>query len=99
MDAKTIRRLVLPASLAVTTIVACRDPFNAPYCIDLESPDKCNKKDYCRYDEALGECVNICGEFDEQMCLAVDACEWDPGTGESDTGGTGGSTDCHEPFT
>ena len=101
------RRLVLPATLAVSTFVsaqACNGPLGGPdYCIDINSTDKCNKAEGCRWNEMFSECQNICYEIETQEeCEALSRCAWYPDgafDSEADTGTGGDPAECGEPFT
>ena len=103
MNLRTTRRLVLPASLAVTTLLlSCKDPSDEPYCSDIAKMSDCELAEHCGWDEQFGECVNTCYTHEtQQECEAIAMCIWEPDSG-GDTGGSGtGGPDgfCHEPFT
>ena len=109
MAAPFAKRLVLPATLAVSTFVsanACNGPLSEPdYCVDIEAESKCNAAEGCQWSDEFEHCINICSEIETQEeCEALSRCVWYPdGDPFGDSGGsdTGGANDpaCGEPFT
>ncbi|PRQ09080.1 hypothetical protein [Enhygromyxa salina] len=99
MDTRATKRLLLPATLAITTFISASSCKNfEEYCVDIETEAKC--KDGCGWNEATGTCHNTCHEIPDQAdCEALERCEWSEGLDETDTGETGGGESCHEPFT
>lgn len=95
------RRLILPATLAVTTLavatlLACPNPNNESYCGDIEKKERCEKADHCGWDEESGFCVNTCHEItDMAACEAIEFCEWSLYGGSAETD-TGGAESCQE---
>lgn len=89
------RRLILPATLAVTTLattafLACLNPNDESYCGDINKKERCERADHCGWDEEQGLCVNTCHEnTDMAACEAIEFCEWRAGggSGESESGG------------
>lgn len=105
MDSRTVKRLVLPAALVVSTYVSAAScNGREQYCEDIALRKNCESTEGCGWSEDYNECVNTCFLFQTQSeCEAVERCFWeaDGGSGpESETGGTetgeGGS--CHAPF-
>jgi hypothetical protein len=101
-----IERLVLPAALAVTTIIgvagSCKstesesdEGSSGPtYCVDIEDMAACNDAAACGWNDADGLCENRCHEvLVEAECAALERCEW------SAAEGTTGGEVCHEVFT
>lgn len=97
---KTLRRLVLPTTLVVTTIVSASSCNHyETYCADIESESKCNSEPGCSWSADYDECVNSCAEIvDQSECESIERCEWSVPIDEGETGGGGGPS-CHEPFT
>lgn len=108
MDSRTARRLILPATLAVTTFIAANACQREPeFCVDIESQKTCESAEGCAWLEDAGLCENACGEIQtEEACEATERCAWYP-DGQSSTGtgtGTGGEDpdgnpgECGPPF-
>jgi hypothetical protein len=106
MDSRTVKRLVLPAALVVTTFVSANScKHRHEYCADIENQADCDSVDYCGWNAEYGVCSNTCYLNETQAeCEAIDSCEWFAEGGGSgggtETGGTetGGGGSCEEPF-
>jgi hypothetical protein len=103
VDTRTVKRLVLPATLVVTAFISassCKGFQEETYCIDIENQADCDDAEGCGWSEDLDECTNICGEIDNQAdCEALDRCDWSEGLDDDGTDSeTGGGESCHEPF-
>lgn len=98
MHTRTAKRLILPATLAITTFISANScKHDEEYCADIEDMADCDAEDGCGWSVPLVECVNTCSEFQMQdECEAVERCEWSEDISEGDTGAT---ESCHEPFT
>lgn len=103
MDPRIAKRLILPATLVVTTFISASSCKNyQEYCVDIENMSDCDTAEGCGWNEQFNTCANICHEVQTQAdCEALERCEWSEGYGtEGDSGtDTGGGESCHEPFT
>ncbi|MEZ4385466.1 MAG: hypothetical protein R3A79_29340 [Nannocystaceae bacterium] len=93
-----VLRLVLPATLAVTTFAAGTSCNSVPeYCVDIEEREVCDAQAGCGWDQEHDLCTNVCDEIeDEAECEAIERCEWSP---PFDSATAGEEASCHEPYT
>jgi hypothetical protein len=107
MDSRTVKRLVLPAALVVTTFVSANSCKHEPdYCVDIENQADCDSAEGCGWSTEYDVCNNTCYLVETQAeCDALDRCEWYPDGAPSESGGTetggtetGGDGGCGEPF-
>jgi hypothetical protein len=107
VNSRTVKRLILPAALVVTTFVSAGSCKHQPdYCVDIENQADCDSADGCAWSTEDDVCINTCHLNETQAeCEAIDRCEWYPEgapseSGGTDTGGTetGDEGGCGEPF-
>jgi hypothetical protein len=107
VGSRTVKQLVLPVTLVVTTFVSansCKsDPSREEYCADIEGQADCDSVEGCGWNTEYGTCDSTCYLNETQAeCEAIDRCEWYPDGGGSgaETGGTetAGGGSCEPPF-